>query len=419
MANARIKELAGVAGERLATLRSRIRVPVAGGSRGAQSAVLAGLVTAVRTRLAALRSSAAPVPVSAAAPLAGGSRFRPDIKGLPRKVAIVAVVAGVALGAGQFVQSKATERAAAAPAAEPQGIVTLSASAIPTPAMPVAPTQTPAPEPVALAGPETAALEPAGTDLTSPALPAPPVVAEAPAPVPVAPAEATPATDATETVAAAPVCDMTLTALAAPGAMIDLVLLAPCAPDASVVLQHAGLAVSGQTSGSGSMFLSLPVLDTAGRVVLRMQDGSELVAEVPTDLTGIRRMAVQWQGEDRFQLHAFEGGAGYGDSGHLWSGATGDGRLVVLGDAAAPVPLMAEVYTFPADPARAARVTIEAEVTEATCGRDILGETLAVEGGQVTVTEVTLAMPGCDAKGDFLVLNNPVPDTTLAAAATD
>ena len=86
---------------------------------------------------------------------------------------------------------------------------------------------------------------------------------------------------------------------------------------------------------------------------------------------------------------------------------------MALGDPAASLPMMAEVYTWPAGVAVVP--VIEAEVTEATCGRELMGETLMSDRGAVTATDLTLAMPGCEAVGDILVLNNLVPETTLAA----
>jgi hypothetical protein len=77
---------------------------------------------------------------------------------------------------------------------------------------------------------------------------------------------------------------------------------------------------------------------------------------------------------------------------------------------------MAQVYTFPVGLAEAVDLTIEAEVTEATCNRELLGEVLFSELGGVTKTDLTMATPDCDAIGDVLVLNNPLPDLKLAAA---
>ena len=119
--------------------------------------------------------------------------------------------------------------------------------------------------------------------------------------------------------------------------------------------------------------------------------------------------------DDTFQLHAFEKGAGYGQPGDVWSGAPvspDGGYLVSLGDPGLDIPMLAEVYTFPTD--IPADLTIEATVTETTCGRELLGEVLQAQAGKVTVNELTLAMPDCDALGDILVLKNPGRDTTLA-----
>ena len=143
------------------------------------------------------------------------------------------------------------------------------------------------------------------------------------------------------------------------------------------------------------------------------------------DLAALRRFGVQWQGDDAFQLHAFEGGAAYGQPGDLSAAnprtpsealKAGQGYITLLGDPAAPAPLLAEIYTFPADPAVKPDVVVEAAVTDLTCGRELIGETLASFGGSVYVTDLTLAMPDCDAVGDYLVLKNLVPDLNMAAA---
>lgn len=217
----------------------------------------------------------------------------------------------------------------------------------------------------------------------------------------------------------APDCTPRLTALPAPGATIDLILLAPCIPDAAVVVRHAGLAVSARTSASGSLFLTLPAMEGAGAVEVRLPDGAAAEAAVPVDLAGLRRIALQWQAPDAFQLHAFEGGADYGTPGHVWEGRVeaAAGAFVRLGDADVPQALLAEVYTFPPAGGPPVRVTAEAEVTAQTCGRDMLGEGLSVGPMGLERVEITLAMPACDAVGDFLVLNIPEPRPTLAAAA--
>ena len=143
------------------------------------------------------------------------------------------------------------------------------------------------------------------------------------------------------------------------------------------------------------------------------------------EVADLRRFAVQWQADDAFQLHAFENGASYSDTGHV-SGAdphrpaagapAKGGFLTLLGDSTSENPMLAEVYTFPADAQINAEVVIEAAVTDTTCGRELLAETLSSTGGGVLVTDLTVAMPECDAVGDYLVLKNLVPDLNIASA---
>lgn len=217
---------------------------------------------------------------------------------------------------------------------------------------------------------------------------------------------------AEQTALVADPCAMSLEVFAEEGAMLGVTLLAPCRASERVVLRHGGMAVSMLTLATGSLFATLPALDIAGAVEARFDDGTavEAAAAVP-ELAGLRRFAVQWQNDDRFAVNGFEGGADYGDAGHR---TVANGGVVALGDPATRPALLAEVYTFP-DP-DTTRVSIEAEVSDTTCGRELLGETLFSAGGAVRASDLTLAMPECDALGGFVVLNNPLPDMTLAAA---
>ena len=77
--------------------------------------------------------------------------------------------------------------------------------------------------------------------------------------------------------------------------------------------------------------------------------------------------------------------------------------------------MLAQVYTWPADVTVPSEVVIEAAVTDLTCGRELLGETVASVTGTVTITDLTLATPDCDAVGDILVLKNLAPALKIAA----
>ena len=324
-----------------------------------------------------------------------------DIK---RKITLGAATLAVALGAGHLVQSgkpggTATQVADAAEAT-PTGITPLAASAQPDDAAP------PAPVAAAFIPLQTAALS------ASPAT-APPVAVLASV-TPEAPPAAQPAP------AQADACRATLDVVPGANGMLDLTLLSPCKPSTRVVLRHGWLAVTGRTSTGGALFTALPALEASGEVSAMFPDGTIARGAAPVDLSGLHRFAVQWMADDQFGLNAYQGGAAWGTPGHVHAGARGlpadaTGWMMPLGDASVDLPMLAQVYTWPAKPADIA-IDIEAPVIEATCDRELLGETLESQAGAVTRSDITLAMPDCTAVGDFLVLNNLSAGMTTAAA---
>jgi len=190
-------------------------------------------------------------------------------------------------------------------------------------------------------------------------------------------------------------CPVTLDAFAAADAMLSISLSAPCHPNQTVVLQHAGLAVTYQTTATGALFVDIPALDPAGALTLRLPDGTEADATAPVpEVTALRRLGVQWMADDRFTF-------------------LGDGPQIELGTLSGPVPMLARIVTLSAD--TSISPAIEAEITPDTCGRELLGEVLYSAGGTVTRADLSLAMPDCDGAGGFVALNNPVPETKLAA----
>lgn len=220
-------------------------------------------------------------------------------------------------------------------------------------------------------------------------------------------------------------CPVKLDLRAEPSAMIAVSIVAVCHANERVVLRHAGLAVTGKTSAIGSLTTSLPAFEANAVVSIRFADGEmvETKLAVP-DAAFLRRFGVQWLDEDAFQLNAFENGAGYGEIGHISAADPNrplagklqkGGFLSVLGDDGVEQPMLAEVYTYPADASATVQIVIEAAITKGTCARDILGETLADAGGDVTITDLVLTMPDCDAIGDILVLKNLDTDLKIAS----
>ncbi|WP_299684489.1 hypothetical protein [uncultured Tateyamaria sp.] len=224
-------------------------------------------------------------------------------------------------------------------------------------------------------------------------------------------------------------CEMTASAEAVPGGMAMLHLDAPCAPNERLTVHHNGLIFTQATDDAGTLKVLVPALAKDGVFIMAFSNGDGAVAQVSVpDIDAFSRVALQWRGQAGFQLHAREFGASYGDAGHVWSGgeaaATGflngeTGALMRLGDPELADPLVAEVYTFAAG--RSGRdglidLSVETEITMQNCGLEVEAQTLEMsDRGTITTRDLTLAVPGCDAAGDFLVLNNLVTDMKVAS----
>ena len=337
---------------------------------------------------------------------------------LKRRLALVFAILSIALGAGHLVQNnpaagkpaRPAEAAASPPgkvmkaevtAVKPSSVEMLTAEA--EPAKPALPSAKPA---VALA---------ALGDATVPEL-----IAEKPITKPVA----APTSETLSSAQQDDACPVTLDLAARENALIAVTLLAPCHPDERVVLRHGGLAIAAKTSATGALFIDIPALETGATFSVRLADDSTVQASIDVpEAAALSRFGVQWLADDTFQLHAFEDGADYGTPGHVSAQNPGQllpgtpvkgGWLSRLGDPTLDLPMLAEIYTFPKG-GTDVDVVVEATVTEATCGRELIGETLTMIGGTSYVTDLTLAMPDCAAKGDILVLKNLVPDMKLAA----
>ena len=90
-----------------------------------------------------------------------------------------------------------------------------------------------------------------------------------------------------------------------------------------------------------------------------------------------------------------------------------------FGDLDAVEPLVAEVYTFPAEMESregGVKLTVEAEVIQANCGTEIEAKSFELRGRDQLVTQdLSLAVPDCTALGSFLVLNNLLQDMKVAS----
>lgn len=223
-------------------------------------------------------------------------------------------------------------------------------------------------------------------------------------------------------------CEMSAQTTALAGALVELTLTAPCHTNARVTIEHEGLAFSDTMPPEGVLVRTIPVLKADAEIVALFATGGKIVSHnhVP-NLKFYDRVVMQSAGADGIEMHAREIGANYGDDGHVWSGAGRSatvlseergGFLTALGDASLPDALTAQVYTFPADVNsiyQSVNLTIETEVTDKNCANDVVARVTQIAGGKKTSEQaLTLAVPDCDAIGQFLVLNNLLQDLTLA-----
>ncbi len=221
-------------------------------------------------------------------------------------------------------------------------------------------------------------------------------------------------------------CAIDVAGTAKPGALLQISITAPCNSGETVAVEHAGLKFSEQLGPDGSLTLEVPAMTGAAKVSLGFSDGADKDLEVTVpDFDAFDRIAVIWQGATGLQLHALEGGADYGETGHIWADTPGTpdaavagtgGFVSVLGSSANGYA--ADVYTYPAALMREGmepEVSIEAQVMENTCGGEIEGWILRTNPGRAPHVEpLTMVVPGCDAVGEYLVLKNLPVELKLA-----
>lgn len=201
-------------------------------------------------------------------------------------------------------------------------------------------------------------------------------------------------------------CEATLSASAAIDALIDVRVSAPCAPNARIVVSHGDLAFSAFTDATGEYATYLPAMSQSAMVEVFLPNNDVLQAQtVVPEANDHLRVIVQWTGGDVFRLHAYHRNADYGQSGHVHAGRPFDPEMdaayvLSLGEARGPEPMMAQVYSIPADKFDIARLEMEMAVNDTTCGKD-LSAFVAQKGPGLegVLEELTVAMPTCGTGG--------------------
>ncbi|PWK61666.1 hypothetical protein [Roseicyclus mahoneyensis] len=243
---------------------------------------------------------------------------------------------------------------------------------------------------------------------------------------PIPPTAETPREDA---VALSPLglpCGLNVSAEAMPGAMVALDIIDPCAPETRVDITHGALRFSGRTDAMGLLTLDIPALETPAFFTVRLETGAEAttLAGLP-DLIDHARAAITWTGDIGLQLHGYLGEATFGQTGHVWQDSPGSvadasigagGFLSILGDPGLAQPQLAQVFTIPRALRDDLSLVVEVPITETTCGRPVRAQSLQITPGEaIEIRPVTMTLPGCEAVGEFLMLQNLFLDLRLAS----
>lgn len=218
-------------------------------------------------------------------------------------------------------------------------------------------------------------------------------------------------------------CEPRLVTAPAPAATLRIDLFAPCHPGAPVNVNQDAFLFATVADRNGRVTVRMPAFTKKPSVTLDL-DGHRLEASlVVPDASNYRHVALLWDGDQILRINAYEFGATASKTGHVWQGASKTpsrasrgvgGFLTLLGDGSG---MSAEVYSFPAGLAGSGlvRIVAEADVTERTCGRDIVADALqSGVSGKMVRTRVDLTMPDCDGTGRILSLQNLFRDMRLA-----
>ena len=219
-------------------------------------------------------------------------------------------------------------------------------------------------------------------------------------------------------------CQVETSAQVLPGALVQIILNAPCKRNERLIVHHNGLMFTDRTNDLGVMTATIPALAEDAVFIIAFEAGKGAVIQTRVeDMQNLHRAVLQWSGTDAFELHALEFGADYGSSGHVWSGVNSTsevgqsldrGFVVQLGDPQVMQPLMAEVYTYPAETGPV-DLRVETAIHEKNCGADIEVQSIQYAKGSLFSEDILLSMPDCSAAGELLVLANLVGNEITAS----
>ena len=211
-----------------------------------------------------------------------------------------------------------------------------------------------------------------------------------------------------------------------PAAMVALDILDPCQAEADLEISHAGFSFAARTDMMGLLTVDLPAFKIPAFVTVRSGDDDAVmaIAGLP-DLADYMRVAIAWDGDLGLAFHAFAAGADFGAPGHIWQETPGTvtdmlagqgGFLTVLGDPHLTPSRQIQIFSIPQAQAKDLSLALDIPINPATCDRPLVAQAMQLtQSGTVDIWPITVTLPGCDAVGDFLVLQNLFDAPRLAA----
>lgn len=225
-----------------------------------------------------------------------------------------------------------------------------------------------------------------------------------------------------ELLAEASACAVWVVVTAEPAAMLDLSLYAPCDAGGAVIISHGPMRLSATVGLEGLVAMSLPALSPQAEVSVSFADGriESDMTDVP-DFGMFPRVIVQWDGPAALDLHAYAGGARWGEAGHVQAGGAISAAAGFVSVLSSDDEAQVRIYTFPAGiQPESGLILLEAEVaiTADSCGRPLDAQIHLVRDDlPVARHNLRVDMPACDTLGGFVLLPDMIPHTGTEMSA--
>ena len=205
---------------------------------------------------------------------------------------------------------------------------------------------------------------------------------------------------------------------------VQRLIEAPCAPESRVDIIHSGFRIVEQTDAAGRLDIRVPALTQDARfTAVFPASARRFTAQVNIpEVAGYDRVALQASEPGPLGIEPLTNGTtpiSAIASVEAEGSESAFGYLLRLGRPEGSDIGQLDIFSFPRENTQSlgvVRLNVRADVTTDTCGREIPAIAAQTRhGGAHRQVQVDIALPGCDAVGDTLVLKNILQDLKLAS----